>query len=516
LAVAFILVLAAAAVALIALATSRAGLSSDAVALARLDLPLGGGHVIGVSAVTGRDNHPLPVTLRDGQIWPNGLVQAGQRVSIYATVKRASAFAWLGGATEHLSLTLTTPNAQVTQQYLTLASGASLRVRFSAPVAVVSTGQLGHLQRQVLRSPQDAITLDRTAPVGSIWVGGAPRSWETPHPALVSWFPAGAAAAAVAYPPPGSTIGPSTPITLTFSKPVNQVLGGSRPPVLPITPGAWHQVNAHSIVFDPEGYGYGLGAKVKIPLPGGVELASATTPSTGTWTVPGGSTLRLQQLLATLGYLPLTFGYAGAPTPATPQAQEAAAIHPPAGSFTWRYPNVPSALHAMWAPGADGVITRGALMEFENDHNMNPDGVAGPATWKALFAAAIAGKGTNFGYTWVNVSLSSQSLELWHNGHTVLTTPVNTGVAAKPTDPGTFPVFEHIASGTMSGTNADGSHYSDPGIPWISYFNGGDALHGFVRGSYGSPQSDGCVEMPPSTAGRVWPYTPIGTIVHVF
>jgi peptidoglycan hydrolase-like protein with peptidoglycan-binding domain len=275
-------------------------------------------------------------------------------------------------------------------------------------------------------------------------------------------------------------------------------------------------VNAHSIVFDPEGYGYGLGAKVKIPLPGGVELASATTPSTGTWTVPGGSTLRLQQLLATLGYLPLTFGYAGAPTPATPQAQEAAAIHPPAGSFTWRYPNVPSALHAMWAPGADGVITRGALMEFENDHNMNPDGVAGPATWKALFAAAIAGKGTNFGYTWVNVSLSSQSLELWHNGHTVLTTPVNTGVAAKPTDPGTFPVFEHIASGTMSGTNADGSHYSDPGIPWISYFNGGDALHGFVRGSYGSPQSDGCVEMPPSTAGRVWPYTPIGTIVHVF
>ena len=42
---------------------------------------------------------------------------------------------------------------------------------------------------------------------------------------------------------------------------------------------------------------------------------------------------------------------------------------------------------------------------------------------------------------------------------------------------------------TMSGTNPDGSHYVDPGIQWVSYFNGGDALHGFVRGSYGFPRA---------------------------
>jgi lipoprotein-anchoring transpeptidase ErfK/SrfK len=68
---------------------------------------------------------------------------------------------------------------------------------------------------------------------------------------------------------------------------------------------------------------------------------------------------------------------------------------------------------------------------------------------------------------------------------------------------------------TMSGTNADGSKYVDPGIPDVSYFNGGDALHGFIRASYGSPQSDGCVEMPYSEAAQVYPFTPIGTIVHV-
>jgi lipoprotein-anchoring transpeptidase ErfK/SrfK len=67
----------------------------------------------------------------------------------------------------------------------------------------------------------------------------------------------------------------------------------------------------------------------------------------------------------------------------------------------------------------------------------------------------------------------------------------------------------------MSGTNPDGSHYNDPGIPFISYFNGGDALHGFDRAQFGFPQSLGCVEMTAGDAGTVWPYTPIGTLVHV-
>jgi lipoprotein-anchoring transpeptidase ErfK/SrfK len=67
----------------------------------------------------------------------------------------------------------------------------------------------------------------------------------------------------------------------------------------------------------------------------------------------------------------------------------------------------------------------------------------------------------------------------------------------------------------MSGTNPDGSHYSDPGIPWVSYFHGGDALHGFIRPGYGYPQSDGCVEMPISNAAVVFPLTPLGTLVTV-
>ena len=62
---------------------------------------------------------------------------------------------------------------------------------------------------------------------------------------------------------------------------------------------------------------------------------------------------------------------------------------------------------------------------------------------------------------------------------------------------------------------ARGSAYSDPGIPYVSYFNGGDALHGFLRAQYGFPQSDGCVDMPYAEAAAVWPYTPVGTVVDV-
>jgi peptidoglycan hydrolase-like protein with peptidoglycan-binding domain len=345
-------------------------------------------------------------------------------------------------------------------------------------------------------------------------VAGAPRSWEIAAPTLISWFPAGAKASAVAYPPPGSTIGPSTAITLTFSRTVEAALGHTRPPVLPITPGVWHQVNSHSIVFRPEGYGYGLGAKVNVPLPAGVQLAGAANPSTGTWNVPPGSTLRLQQLLANLGYLPLQWG--GASVARTPAAQEAAAIHPPSGSFTWRWGNVPSALRGMWSPGTSGEMTKGAVMAFENDQGMTADGIAGPGLWKALIRAAVAGRGSSFGYTFVQVSEASpESISVWHSGKTVVSGPANTGIPAAPTAKGVFAVFEHAPSVTMSGTNPDGSHYSDPGVPWVSYFNGGDALHGFLRASYGSAQSLGCVEMPYSEAHAVYPYTPIGTLVDV-
>jgi hypothetical protein len=127
-----------------------------------------------------------------------------------------------------------------------------------------------------------------------------------------------------------------------------------------------------------------------------------------------------------------------------------------------------------------------------------------------------AGQGDSLPYGYVLVSENlPQTATVYQNGAETYQTPVNTGVAAAPTAQGTWPVFEHLTTTTMSGTNPDGSKYVDPGIPWVSYFHGGDALHGFVRGSYGFPQSDGCVEMPIANAAVVFPQTPLGTLVTV-
>ncbi len=74
---------------------------------------------------------------------------------------------------------------------------------------------------------------------------------------------------------------------------------------------------------------------------GGGRLASAATFQ---FTVAAGSTLRLQQLLAQLGYLPVTF------TPAGPLSAPQEAAQPQEGTFAWRWTE-PASLVALWTPG---------------------------------------------------------------------------------------------------------------------------------------------------------------------
>jgi peptidoglycan hydrolase-like protein with peptidoglycan-binding domain len=336
-------------------------------------------------------------------------------------------------------------------------------------------------------------------------VAAAVRPWEAlSQPALVSWFVPGARRSVVSQPAAGGRLTPLSPLTLTFAQPVASVLGSRLPRMEPAIPGRWQQVNSNTLSFRPSGLGFGLGGLVRVALPG----------QTLVWRVTGASTMRLQQLLARLGYLPVRWhGVASSPTPA---GEVAAAVRAPRGSFSWRYPQTPGSLQALWKPGSWNVITEGAVMRFEDEHGLGTDGVAGPQVWRALIHDDLAGRHYQAGYSYVFVQESiPQSLSLWHAGRVVLTSPGNTGIASAPTAQGTWPVFEHIAVGTMSGTNPDGSHYHDPGIRWISYFHGGDALHEFPRASFGTPQSLGCVELPEAAAAQVWPYTPIGTLVTI-
>ena len=340
-------------------------------------------------------------------------------------------------------------------------------------------------------------------------VSASPTTTPTPH-ASTSKLPLEVVSVS---PTDGATGVPSdASLTVTYSAPLSA--HSPTPTLTPPVAGTWQQVDPTTMAFVaaaplvpsssetitvPSGADGVLGAD-------GKTLAQGATVQ---FTVAAGSTLRLQQLLAELGYLPVGF------TPAGPVTAPQELAQPQEGTFAWRF-SEPASLVSQWTPGVSSVITKGAVMTFEDQHGLKADGEAGPAVWGALLAAVAAGTVDTSAYNYVFVSKSlPETATVYSDGKAVYSTLANTGASSVPTADGTFPVFEHLTSTTMSGTNPDGSKYVDPNIPWVSYFNGGDALHGYVRSAYGFPQSDGCVEMPPANAAVVFPYTPIGTLVTV-
>jgi peptidoglycan hydrolase-like protein with peptidoglycan-binding domain len=245
--------------------------------------------------------------------------------------------------------------------------------------------------------------------------------------------------------------------------------------------------------------------------PRGTDGRVLAAPVTVPFTVAQATTERLQQLLAQLDYLPVAF------SPSAPHSSALDAFSQQTGTFHWRWSGLPSSLTSLWTEGYEDVITKAAVMNFENQNGLGVDGLAGKEVWSALLADIRSGKVNAVPYVYVYVTKQlPESLTLYEDGvPKFVGVPVNTGAPGADTADGTYPVFEHVVSSRMQGTNPDGSKYDDPDVPWASYFNGGDALHGFVRASYGFPQSNGCVEMSIADAAQVWPLTPIGTLVTV-
>ncbi len=316
-------------------------------------------------------------------------------------------------------------------------------------------------------------------------------------------------------PADGATGVPSNQVvTVTFSGPVAATMGV--PVFSPPVPGTWRRAGPDAIAFAATApFVPTTTETLTVPAGAagarGASGAALVAPVTVVFGVAQASTERLQQLLAALNYLPLSF------TPNGPRPGPADAATAQPGTFAWRWPGLPAEFVGLWSEGAENAITKGALMSFQSQHGLQVDGLAGRQVWTTLLGDTATGKPDTAPYTDVLVSKQvPQTLTLYENGAPVLSgVAVNTGAPGADTADGTFPVFEHIPSSRMKGTNPDGSTYDDPNVPWASYFNGGDALHGFVRATYGTPQSNGCVEMPVAVAAQVWPLTPVGTPVTV-
>jgi len=323
---------------------------------------------------------------------------------------------------------------------------------------------------------------------------------------------------------PGNSADPvsaSDPVRVVFSAPL---AAHSPMPVLsPAVAGRWQAVAGNALVFTPR-KPLAAGTELTLRVPAGRSgVRSATgaalaSPAAAVFQAGGKTTLRLEALLSQLGYLPLVFtpdngsGLTGQPGSG---AVTVSNVKPSlAGAFSWQG-SYPAALTSQWQPGQPGVILSGAIMAFQSDHGLSLTGTAGRSLWPALLTAVEHSQRNPNGYTYALASKASpNTLTVWHDGVIVATSLANTGAAATPTPDGTWPVYLRTRAQVMRGLTAKGKPYADP-AQYVAYFHGNYAVHYLARASYGTPQSEGCVELPLAQARQVWPYLSYGSLVTV-
>jgi L,D-transpeptidase catalytic domain/Bacterial Ig-like domain len=488
------------------------------------------------------DDRALALARRGTDFVPVAAVPQGRTVHVRVTAAPPSWLRWLLGSGVSTTATLRAPSAAPSADVAVAARPGRVALVFDRPVSVIDYQAAGQPAR-VIRFGRPTATAQLAVPDdqsgGALQVTAAAWPWErlAAQTTTVDWLegPRDGVPVVAADPAPGSTNASlDGPITLTFDEPVAKALGTRRPRISPATAGTWTEPDADTLVFTPRRLGFGPGAAVSVAFDRRVTVVNgssarsvAVASASGSYhfDVAQISVLRLQQILAQLHYLPLDFTPApGVRLPTTVAGEAATLGSPLKGSFSWRWPSAPAALQAQWQPGSPTTLVQGALMSFMSDTQSSFNGYTADdesvsqladGIWQGLVSAAAANQVDPNPFSYVHVSENlPETLDLWENGRTVLTTPVNTGIPGRATALGTYPIYVRYTVNQMTGTNPDGSHYDDT-VYWINYFNGGDAVHGFPRGSYGWPQSLGCVELPVPTAEVAFNHLAIGDLVTV-
>jgi lipoprotein-anchoring transpeptidase ErfK/SrfK len=528
-------------VALLALLGRPAVSVSSGEALVQVNLGGVGTQVTSIRATS--DGRPLGLahTHQSTVFVPTAAVPQGRTVHVRVTAAPPSWLRWLLGSGVSTSATLRAPSAAPAARVAVAAHQGRVTLGFDRPVSVIDY-RAADAPARVIRLSRPSASAQLAVPDhqqgGALQVAAAAWPWErlAARSTTVDWLeaPRDGVPVAAADPVPGSVhAGLDSPITLAFDEPIASALGTARPRVSPTTAGTWTEPDADTLVFTPRRLGFGPGTAVTVSFDRPVTVVSSSLADSVVvaasrsyhFAVTRASMLRLQQVLAQLHYLPLNFTPApGVRRPATFAGEVATLGSPLKGSFSWRWRHTPASLRAQWQPGSPTVMVKGALMAFMSATKRSYNGYTADnetvnqlvdSSWKALLSAAAANQVDPGPYSYVHVSESlPETLTVWENGRTVLTSPTNTGIPGEPTALGTYPIYVRYTFNYMSGFNPDGSYYHDP-VYWINYFNGGDAVHGFVRASYGFPQSLGCVELPIPTAHVAFNHLAVGDLVSV-
>ncbi len=474
-------------------------------------------------------NKAIKYTMDGGKIIPAQKLPEGVSTHISITVERPSWISWLVGKTQTISDTVVTPQAKLLNSIAFDSPTKPLRAYFSSPITVASIAGPSGTQIVNLTTRSTTIPLLNTigqSLAGTITVAASPEPWETlPAPTQLTYFRSSSNTPVAVVTPSPNNLSPSSTLTLTLSKPVSKVFGSKLPTITPAINGAllpqgkWSQTTPYTITYTPSQPDFWPSEQFSLKLPVAISIAQSgggvAAPSTSL-TLQGASPsiTRLQQLLAQLNYLPLSFQGSSRTSNPTMATLASSILSTPAGTFNWKW-SMPSNFTTLWQSGTYNVITRGAVMSFEQFNHLDTTGLSNPLLWPTLLQNVISNKVDPHRYSWIEVEKKRpENLYLYENGSVVFSSLVNTGIPGLNTTDGTYPIYLRFVQDYMSGTNPNGTTYHDM-VHWINYFLGSEAVHGFVRSQYGFPQSLGCVELPVANAAVVYPQVHIGTLVTI-
>jgi Uncharacterized protein conserved in bacteria len=185
-----------------------------------------------------------------------------------------------------------------------------------------------------------------------------------------------------------------------------------------------------------------------------------------------------------------------------------ATVHGPASG--WIASNLKPVTDSVVSGVAAGTPVKATLTFVEKEGEWEKR-EADPATEGLLYRAAPGEK-------WIDINLAEATVTAYEGAKVVggpyLMVP---GAPETPTIEGEFNVYLKYETQTMKGENADGSEYETPDVPWVTYFEGGYALHGaYWRDSFGwngPGGSHGCVNMPVDDAYFIYSWSDMGTKV---
>lgn len=154
----------------------------------------------------------------------------------------------------------------------------------------------------------------------------------------------------------------------------------------------------------------------------------------------------------------------------------------------------------------------GQVIAIPGPDEQYPDEVFMPvAANPRLDVESIVGVKVEEDERWIDVDLSNQTVHAYEGKELLRSFLVSTGKARTPTVTGQYRIYVKFTATDMRGP---GYHLRD--VPYTMYFHKGYGLHGtYWHNNFGTPMSNGCVNLRTEDAEWLFNFASVGTMVNV-